>query len=225
MVYFEEDFLNFFKELAANNNKNWFDENRKRYEIIVREPFKVFVAKVIEEIHQIELSIDIEPKDAIFRINRDIRFSKDKTPYKLHVGAVISQLGRKDKTNPGIYFELGPEHLGIFAGVWNPDKIQLEKIRRHIGANLKKFEKLAFSPSFLEYYPEGIKGDKNKRLPKDILEIAQKQELVFNKQFYYQAFLNPNNIIGNNLLEIIVEHYKRVVPLNNFFREAMEVEL
>ena len=222
MVYFEKDFLNFFKELAANNNKDWFDENRKRYETVVREPFKVFVADVIAEIHKIDPSISIEPKDAIFRINRDIRFSKDKTPYKLHVGAVVSQFGKKDKTNPGIYFELGPEHLGIFAGAWGPDKIQLEKIRRHIGANLSKFKKLTTSPSFLEYFPDGIKGDKNKRLPKDILEIAQKQELVFNKQFYYQAFLNPSEIIKANLLDTIIEHYNRVVPLNDFFREGMQ---
>lgn len=221
MAYFEKDFLDFFKELAANNNKDWFDENRKRYENIVREPFKVFVTKVIEEVHKIDSSIDISAKDAIFRINRDIRFSKDKTPYKLHVGAVVSQFGRKDKTNPGIYFELGPEHLGIFAGAWGPDKIQLDKIRKHIGANLNKFEELITSTSFLEYFPDGIKGDKNKRLPKDVVEIAQKQELIFNKQFYYQAFLNPSEITKENLLEIIIEHYKIVKPLNDFFKEAM----
>ena len=221
MVYFEEDFLNFFKELAANNNKDWFDENRKRYETIVREPFKVFVADVIAEIHKIDSSISIEPKDAIFRINRDIRFSKDKTPYKLHVGAVVSQFGKKDKTNPGIYFELGPEHLGIFSGAWDPDKIQLEKIRRHIGANLGKFDKLIKSPSYLKYFPDGIKGDKNKRLPKDILEIAQNQGLVFNKQFYYQAFLNPSEITKDSLLKIILKHYNSAKPLNDFFKEAM----
>lgn len=221
MVYFEEDFLNFFKELAANNNKDWFDENRKRYENIVREPFKIFVAKVIDEIHKIDQSINIEAKDSIFRINRDIRFSKDKTPYKLHVGAVVSQYGRKDKTTPGIYFELGPEHLGIFAGAWGPDKVQLEQIRRHIGSNLSRFKKLISSPSFLEYFPDGVKGDKNKRLPKDILAIAQKQELIFNKQFYYQAFLGPNEILKDNLLHIVLEHYKRVKPLNDFFKEAI----
>lgn len=221
MVYFEKDFLVFFKELAANNNKDWFDENRKRYENVVREPFKIFVAKVIDETHKIDSSIEIAAKDAIFRINRDIRFSKDKTPYKLHVGAVVSQFGRKDKTNPGIYFELGPEHLGIFAGAWGPDKIQLDKIRKHIGANLNKFEELITSPSFLEYFPEGIKGDKNKRLPKDVVEIAQKQELIFNKQFYYQAFIDSEEITKDNILEIIIDHYKRVRPLNEFFREAM----
>ena len=222
MVYFEEDFLEFFKELAANNNKDWFDKNRKRYENIVREPFKIFVADVINEIHKLDSNVNIEPKDAIFRINRDIRFSKDKTPYKLRVDAVISKFGRKDKSNPGLFIQLGPEHLIVSGGAWKPDSIQLEKIRKHIAYNLKKFDKLINSPLFLEYFPDGIKGDKNKRLPKEFVEIAQKQEFIFNKQFYYQAFLHPSEITKNSLLEIVLEHYKRLVPLNNFLRDAMK---
>ncbi len=222
MVYFEEDFLTFFKELAANNNKDWFDKNRKRYENIVREPFKVFVADAISEIHKLDSNVNIEPKDAIFRINRDIRFSKDKTPYKLRVDAVISKFGRKDKSNPGLFIQLGPEHLIVSGGAWKPDSIQLEKIRKHIASNLKKFDKLISSPLFLEYFPDGIKGDKNKRLPKEFVEIAQKQELIFNKQFYYQAFLHPSEITKNSLLETVLGHYKRLVPLNNFLRDAMK---
>ena len=221
MIYFEEDFLDFFKQLAANNNKDWFDENRKRYENIVREPFKIFVAEVISEINKDDETINIEAKDAIFRINRDIRFSKDKTPYKLHVGAVISQLGRKDKSIPGIYFELGPEYIGVFGGAWSPDKIQLEKIRKYIGANLDEFENLITSKTFLSHFPDGVKGDRNKRLTKEMLEIAQKQDLVFNKQFYYQAFINPNEIAKDKLLEIIMEHYFASKPLKNFLSRAL----
>ncbi len=221
MIYFEEDFLDFFKQLAANNNKDWFDENRKRYENIVREPFKIFVAEVISEINKDDETINIEAKDAIFRINRDIRFSKDKTPYKLHVGAVISQLGRKDKSIPGIYFELGPEYIGVFGGAWSPDKIQLEKIRKYIGANLDEFESLITSKTFLSHFPDGVKGDRNKRLTKEMLEIAQKQDLVFNKQFYYQAFINPNEIAKDKLLEIIMEHYFASKPLKNFLSRAL----
>lgn len=221
MAYFEKDFLDFFKELAANNSKEWFDENRKRYENSVREPFKVFVSKVISEIHKLDSEIIIEAKDAIFRINRDIRFSKDKTPYKLHVGAVISKYGRKDKTNPGIYIELGPEHLGIFGGAWGPDKTQLGQIRNHIGENLKEFDKLINSKNFLKFYPDGIKGEKNKRLPKEVLEFAEKQELIFNKQFYYQAFLNPNEILKDDLMDTILDHFKASVPLNDFLKTAI----
>jgi len=221
MKYFQDDFISFFKDLAANNNKEWFDSNRKRYETVVREPFKVFIAELIEEIKKDDPSITIEPKDAIFRINRDIRFSKDKTPYKLHVGAVISPLGRKDPINPGIYVELGPEHLGIFGGSWSPNKIQLEKIRRRIISHSKVFNQLISDKEFIKYFPGGIKGDKNKRLPKDLLEGAKNQELIFNKQFCYQAFINPDVIPSKDLLKTIMKHYYIAKPLKEFFRKAM----
>jgi uncharacterized protein (TIGR02453 family) len=90
MVYFEKDYFEFFKELAANNHKEWFDVNRSRYHSSVKEPFDKFIADLITEVHKIDKKIEIAPKDAIFRINRDIRFSKDKTPYKLNRSAIIS---------------------------------------------------------------------------------------------------------------------------------------
>ena len=114
--YFSKDFLDFFKELAANNNKDWFDANRKRYDKSVKEPFKAFVADLISESQKIDPSIDIEAKDAIFRINRDIRFSKDKTPYKLDRSAIISAAGRKDHSIPGFYIALGPDKTYLGGG-------------------------------------------------------------------------------------------------------------
>ena len=109
MQYFTEDFINFFKELAANNHKEWFHENKKRYESSVKKPFTVFVGKMIEEIQKVDADLMIEPKDCILRINRDIRFSKDKTPYNLHYTAFISRGGKKDKSIPGFFYS-------IFAG-------------------------------------------------------------------------------------------------------------
>ncbi|MEN8138835.1 MAG: DUF2461 domain-containing protein [Bacteroidota bacterium] len=221
MVYFQKDFIDFFKELAANNNKDWFDTNRKRYENIVREPFKLFIGKVIDEINKDDSAINLDVKDAIFRINRDIRFSKDKTPYKLHVGAIISPQGRKDKSDPGIYIELNPEHLGIFGGAWTPDKVQLDKIRKHISSNQAEFKSLISNKVFLKHFPEGIKGEKNKRLPKELVESSKEQELIFNKQFYYQAFIDPREIIGEDLLKIILNHYFVSKPINDFLKTAI----
>ena len=95
MPYFEKDFLEFFKELEKNNNKDWFDANRKRYEKVIKDPFKAFVQKMIDRMHELDSSVIIQPKDCIFRINRDIRFSKDKTPYKSNVSAVVGVGGKK----------------------------------------------------------------------------------------------------------------------------------
>ena len=116
MKYFTQDYLDFFKELAANNHKEWFDENRKRYEKSVKDPFKKFVEALIAETHKFDPSVNIEAKDAIFRINRDIRFSKDKTPYKLDRSAIISSGGRKDHSIPGFYIATGFSGHGFGIG-------------------------------------------------------------------------------------------------------------
>ena len=123
MAFFTGDFLQFFIDLAPNNNKDWFDLNRKRYENSVKEPFKKFVQHMIDEIAKKDKAFkDIEAKDCIFRINRDIRFSSDKTPYKMNVSAVVAPEGKKSKAVNGVYFELSPEHVRVYGGVYEIDK-------------------------------------------------------------------------------------------------------
>jgi uncharacterized protein (TIGR02453 family) len=221
MIYFTKDYLQFFKELAANNHKKWFDENRKRYEATVREPFKLFIKDVITEVQKIDSEVQVETKDAIFRINRDIRFSKDKTPYKLFNSAIISKTGRKDKSYPGMYLELNPEQLAVFGGIYNPDKEQVNEIRNHIATHIDYFEKLLNSPIFLESFG-AVKGNKNKRIPKEFQEIAQKQPLLYNKQWYYESSFPPKTILQDNLLEIVMEQYKIARPLQKFIIEALK---
>ncbi|MDC9724002.1 MAG: DUF2461 domain-containing protein [Urechidicola sp.] len=181
MYYFTKDYLQFFKDLAANNNKDWFDKNRKRYENIVREPFKIFITDLIDELSKEDAEIQITQKEAIFRINRDIRFSKDKTPYKLNNSAIISKGGRKDKSYPGIYVELGPEKLGVYGGVFGPDTQQVEKVRNYISKNTKEFNSLVSDKKFIKAFEE-IKGKKAKRIPKQYKEIGEGQPLIYNKQ-------------------------------------------
>ena len=94
--------LDFLKELSKNNNREWFHANKKRYEADLKKPFEAFIGQLIESFNRIDPSIEIQPKEAIFRIYRDTRFSKDKTPYKTHVGAIISKYGRKGKEYPDI---------------------------------------------------------------------------------------------------------------------------
>lgn len=220
MKYFTKDYLNFFKELASNNNKDWFDKNRKRYENTVREPFKIFISDLIDEVSKQDPEVQIEPKEAIFRINRDIRFSKDKTPYKLNNSAIISKTGRKDKSYPGLYIELGPEKLGIYGGVYMPDTKQVQKIRQHIVGNTEVFSKIILSKDFKQKFGE-IQGDQHKRLPKEFLESAKDQPLLFNKQWYHLANLSPNKITGDDLIDIILEYNNAALPLKKFLIDAL----
>lgn len=220
MKYFTNDYLNFFKELAPNNNKEWFDANRKRYEMVVREPFKTFVTDLIGELVKLDPEIQIEAKDAIFRINRDIRFSKDKTPYKLNNSAIVSKSGRKDKNYPGVYIEFSPDKLRFYGGVYVPDTQQVHKIRTAILQRNKKFMSILNKPDFKNHFGE-IQGEKNKRIPPEFRELAVAQPLLYNKQWYYYAELSADVILQDDLMEQILMLDTVSVDMKTFFKNAL----
>ena len=222
MSYFEKDFLDFFKELSKSNTKEWFDTNRKRYEKSVKEPFKSFVETMILRFNEEDPNINIAAKDAIFRINRDIRFSTDKTPYKTNASAIISAGGKKDKTTPGIYFQFGAEDARIYSGAHMLDKDQLQGVREYMADNLDKFNKLINDKKFKNTFGE-ILGEKHKRLPREFQEIEQTQPLIANKGYYYFVKFKPEIILEDNLPEVFMEHYEIAKPLNKFFAEALAV--
>lgn len=219
MQYFTPAFVTFFKELGANNNKEWFDANRKRYEKEVKKPFERFVGDLIAEMRKNEPELLCEPKDCIFRINRDIRFSKDKTPYKVQVSALIAPRGRKHMDYPGLYLELTPEHIGIFGGLYMPDKSLLADVRDHIADHLEAFKKAYSDPQFLKFYG-GLKGEKNKRLDKHLAAAAEVEPLLFNKQFYYQANLPATQITQEALLQNVLKYYEASAQIREFLRDA-----
>lgn len=218
-----KDLRQFFIDLSRNNHKEWFDENRKRYENHVKKPLYQLVGDVIELVKKIDPNVTMQPKDAVFRINRDIRFSKDKSPYKLHVAAHISPSVKKDTQTPGIYFQVSAESLWIGSGIYEPDKQTLEDIRYHIAGHQEQFSQLISNKTFLRYFKSGIAGEKNKVIPKELKEAAERQPLIYNKQFYYFAEYEDDSIIfGDTLAAFIVEHFKAAQPLNTFFREAIK---
>ena len=219
MKYFTSDFLDFFKELAANNNKEWFDANRKRYEQVVKKPFEKFVADLITAMRQDEPELLAEPKDCIFRINRDIRFSADKTPYKVQVSALITPRGRKQMEYPGLYLELTPEHVGIYGGLYMPDKIMLADLRESIADDPAAFKKAYTNKLFVKLYGE-IKGEKNKRIDKHLTDAAEAEPMLYNKQFYYHATLPAKMIVDERLLHTVLDYYHAAAPVREYFRQA-----
>ncbi|QNL21769.1 DUF2461 domain-containing protein [Hyphobacterium sp. CCMP332] len=221
MAFFSEDFHAFFTELSKNNNKEWFDKNRKRYEIEVKNPFKKFVEHLISKVHNIDPNVNIDAKDAIMRINRDIRFSKDKTPYKTQAAAVISARGRKNMSIPGQYFSLGLNGMEIYGGLYQTDKTQLYNIRQHISYNLKIFEDLINDPKFKKQFG-AIEGEKNKIIPAEFKADAKTQALIYNKSFYYRCNFKPEVIVKENLDEIWLDCYKTGKPVCDFLYEGSQ---
>jgi uncharacterized protein (TIGR02453 family) len=228
MAWFTNDFNAFFKDLAKNNNKDWFDANRKRYEASVKTPFEAFVAEAIKRIakHDHRLvgadgkTIQLEAKEAIFRINRDIRFSKDKTPYKLETSAIISPAGRKEHNIPGIYFALGPENVKIYGGAYMPEKDQLERIRTAIMRDGKGFRKAIGAKAFVSLFGT-VQGEANKVLPAEFKAHAAKEPLIANKQFYVVAELPAKLVTDPKLMDVLMDHYLAMCSFNTWLAGAM----
>jgi len=220
MAYFTADFIQFFKDLAANNNRDWFAENKKHYEHTVKKPFEVFITDMIARIKKDDTKVQIEAKDAIFRIYRDIRFSKDKTPYKMQVSAIISPGGRKDKLTPGMYLEFGPEHVRVYGGVYQPAKDDLYNLRSYIMTHDSEFNKVLKDKKFVEMYGE-LRGEKNKIIPKEFKAAAIDQPLLFNKQFYYFGQMEPEIVLEEDLINRIYAYHEAAKPMKKFLMKAI----
>ncbi len=222
MAHFTPQYLTFFKELAQNNHRDWFQANKKTYEKEVKGPFKAFVQILIDRAGEIDPDIQIDPKDAIFRINRDIRFSQDKSPYKLFNSAIISTDGKSEKGRPGgFYVELAADHLRIYQGAYQLDKEPLQRLRELIVEKADTFASLIGEKTFKKTFGE-IRGEKNKRIPKELQEAAEKQPLIYNKQFYYFTELPAETILKDDLVEIVLERFKIGKPVADFLAQAWD---
>jgi len=140
--------IQFLKDLKKNNNKPWFDLNRKRYEE-AKTDFANFVQQVIDAHSKKDKTISaLKAKDCMFRINRDVRFSKDKSPYKTNFGASINKGGKKAFSTAGYYFHLEPGQCFVGGGIYQPMPDELKKVRQEIDYNFKDFTKIIQSKKF-----------------------------------------------------------------------------
>ena len=219
MAFFNSDYLLFFQELAQNNHKEWFDLNRLRYEKNVKVPFRDFTQVAIDTIAKSDTQFkDLLAKDCVFRINRDIRFSKDKIPYKTMCSAVISPNGKKSKAINGIYFEFTPEHVRFYGGIYSIEKEDLYAVRAGIVANLNEFTSLLEDAEFKKVYGH-ILGEKNKIIPTEFREAANDQALIYNKQWYFFVEYPAEDILKEDVLNKLIHAYNVAIPIKQFFNQ------
>lgn len=215
------------RELPSNNNRDWFNSQKERYVKKVRLPFEKFIGDLIFELRKLQkdtpsaLPIGLEPKDCIYRIYRDLRFSTDKTPYKTHISAFISPQGRKGLHGAGTYLEITGGHVQLYGGVYMPTPNYLKSIRKKIYSDPQKLEKLAQESAFKKNFGE-LHGEKNIRVSKPFSLIAQEHPIILNKSFYYFKDYPPEIILDDNFMKEIVTDYKVMQPLNRYFEEILE---
>ena len=220
MAYFDEDFLGFFRELAENNHKGWFDANRKRYEKSVKEPFRQFIRDLIEHLRIYDRELLVAPKDVVFRINRDIRFAKDKSPYKTHAAANIARGGRKDE-KPGFYIHFGADTAIIGGGVYAPDSKQIQSIRELITEQLDEFQTIIQGDEFKSHWG-AVQGEQNKRIPKDFKPVYEKEPVIANKQFYVYREFDPEIVLRDDLPKTVLAYYTAIREFNSFMEQAFK---
>ncbi len=215
-----EQTLIFLRELAQNNNRDWFNAHKSRYQESL-DFFRQFAGSLLGGISAFDPSVgNLEAKDTIFRIYKDVRFSKDKSPYKTHFGCWMAKGGRKS-TDAGYYFHLEPEKSFLAAGVWMPPKEQLHLIRQEILYHPEAYLKIINDPLLKEKYERGGREDMLKKgplgFPKDFryLDELKYKHYIFSRNYSDSQLLDPA-LTGH-----VVEDFRGLFPLVRYLNHAM----
>lgn len=222
MSYFSKKTLAFWRGLAKNNSKAWFDEHRKEYEEHLRAPYNALAEDLFDAISLGEPEYQLGPKAATYRINRDTRFANDKSPYKTNLGITIGRREKHDPSWPAYTVRIGVDGIAVGGGLYMPGAPLRDEVRRWIAANPKRVEAVMKDPEFAEHFGE-IKGERNKRLPKDLAPLAEDQPLVFNKQWTFWAeWPDAKLLLSPDLDAYIVERWHAGRALNDMLKQAVE---
>jgi len=214
--------LSYLEKLKKNNNREWFNENKSLY-IGAKEEFELFINNLILQIKRFDNSIGVvTAKDCVFRIYRDVRFSKNKVPYKTHFGAYIAANGRKS-TMGGYYIHIEPDNNSFIAcGIHSPKPIILKEIRYEIYDNANNFKQILNKPDFKKIFPV-IYGEKLKIAPKGFPKDFEDIYLLNYKNYAVVHKLSNDFIKNeNNLIENFINLLKIGYPLNNFLNKVIE---
>jgi uncharacterized protein (TIGR02453 family) len=216
--------LLFLKSLKKNNNKPWFDVNRPKYES-AKADFIQFIQKVIDTHGKKDPLINnLVAKDCLFRINRDVRFAKDKSPYKSHFGASINKGGRQSVSSAGYYFHLQPGQTFIGGGIWMPSPEDLRKVRQEIDYNFADFKKIIGSKKFKSVYGDLSHEAEYKltRLPKGYEADNPAAEYLKLKSFIASIELKDADLTSKDLVKKTVNAFEALQPVVEFLNQSME---
>ncbi len=214
--------LKFLKDLKNNNNKPWFDDNRKRYDT-AKEDFMHFIQTVIDKHAKKDPTISqLKAKECLFRINRDVRFSKDKSPYKTNFGASINRGGRKSSF-AGYYFHLQPGEAFAGGGIWMPPNDVLSNVRQEIDYNFKEFKKIISSAKFKSVYGDLYlnEGISLVRVPKGYDAENPAAEFLKLKSFIGTCKLSAKDLLSKDLLKKTTAAFETLQPLLNFINRSI----
>lgn len=210
------ELFKFFRQLTRNNNREWFEANKKRYHQVVRDPLLAFVSDFGPALRRINPHFVADPRPvggALFRIHRDIRFSKDKTPYKTHAGLRFPHEDGKDVHVPGYYLHLAPGEVFVGSGIWHPDGQTLREIRAGIVAKPAAWKRATRGCT--------LGGDKLKRPPKGYDPEHPLVEDLKRKDFIAYETFTERDACGSDFMRRFTQSCRRMKPLVAFLTRAV----
>jgi uncharacterized protein (TIGR02453 family) len=221
---FPAEALKFFRDLTKNNDREWFQPRKELFEAKVKTPMLALVEAINAEFAKFAPEYITDPKKAVYRIYRDIRFSADKTPYKTHIAASFSRhSGAKEGSgghgsSAGYFFSVGPKEVGIAGGVYEPSPEQLFGVRTWLAENHADFRKLC-RPA--EKLMGEMHGESLTRMPKGFPTEHAAADLLKRKRWIYWAALDAKSATSPKILPELIKHFKAMLPM----MEALNVPL
>jgi uncharacterized protein (TIGR02453 family) len=215
----KKETFRFLKELKKNNNREWFNENRDFY-MDVRKDFEGFIENLITGISKFDPSSITTPKEAVFRIHNDLRFSKNKPPYKTNFGAYITGMGRKGVT-AGYYVHVEPGECFLAGGIYMPPPEVLRAVRTEIFENFDEFESIINGPEFIANFGKNLWGEKLKSAPRGFPADFRGIEYLKYKHYSISKDMEDSLVTSPSYLEEAVKTFRSMLPFNAFINRAI----
>ncbi len=214
--------VDFLKELNVNNNREWFAENKSRYDVL-KSYFDEICKDLVLRITEFDDDIkNVEVKDCVFRIYKDVRFSRDKTPYKTHFAIYIASNGGRKSQRGGYYLHIDPAGSFVAVGVWFPPSNILKALRQSVYDNIEELEEIINKDDFKNNFGNFYEEDKLKKVPTGFPKDFEHAELLKLKHYMVDYKLD-NEIMGSdNAIEKIAKIVKKGYPLNKFLNYTVD---
>jgi uncharacterized protein (TIGR02453 family) len=217
---FPAEGIRFLRQLKRNNNRDWFQAQKSVYEENVKQPMQELISAMAEEFERFAPEMAATPKVSSYRIYRDTRFSKDKSPYKTHVAAVFPRKGLDKHAGAGLYVHISPNDVFAGGGLYMPAPEDLNAVRQHIAGNRKRFTGIVEHQTFRRLFGE-LSGEQLSRVPRGFRADDPAADYLRFKQFLAGRDIDPGIVTTPRFFKTVVTSFEGMMPLIRFLNEPI----
>ena len=217
---FSPDALAFLRALKRHNDREWFKPRKERYETLLHAPMIALIERLAVDLRRFAPEVVASAKTSMYRIYRDTRFSENKAPYKTHVAAVFPPRGLPKHQGAGLYFHVSPTEVWIGGGMYGPDTAQLQAVREHIAANLKRLRTIVESPAFRRTVGP-LEGERLQRVPRGFAKDHPAVEFLRYRQFLAGRQYPAPFATRPGFYAEVLKVFRHVAPLIRFLNEPL----